>query len=226
MTTFLPDLLPVSSGVYAPQDDSLLLVDAIADSGAIAGRTVLDVCTGSGVVAIAAARLGAEQVGAVDVCRRAVRAARRNAAAAGVRVDVRRGDWITAMRRGRRDVVVVNPPYVPTPPAAEGNSVPNHVGPSLAWDAGPDGRQVLDPLCAAAADLLADGGDFFLVQSEFADPDASLRILGRSLRAEVVRKRVIPFGPVLRARAEWMERSGRLTPGRRDEEIVVIIARA
>ena len=94
MTTFLPNSVTVAPGVYAPQQDSLLLIEAMQSCADVAGRTVLDVCTGSGVVAIAAAQLGAAEVSAVDVCRRAVRCARANAKADGARVDVRRGTWV------------------------------------------------------------------------------------------------------------------------------------
>ncbi len=190
----------------------------------IAGRTVLDVCTGNGVVAIAAARLGAAQVSAVDVCRRAVRCARRNAKAVGVAVHVRHGTWVEAGRTGTYDVVVANPPYVPNEPRKDQLRLPDRIGPARAWDAGPQGRLVLDPLCAAAPGLIAPGGTLLLVQSEFADPDRSVQMLNRHMRAEVVMTRTIPFGPVLTARTEWLERAGLLRPGRREEELVVIRA--
>lgn len=201
-----------------------MLIDAMQSYGALGGRTVLDVCTGSGVVAIAAAHLGAEAVSAVDICPRAVRCARVNAEAAGVDVDVRRGNWFDARTRGPYDVVLSNPPYVPTSPVGQSDPPSADIGPAHAWDAGRDGRLVLDPLCSAAPDLVADGGTMLLVQSEFADPARSLRLLGRRMRAEVVMSRTIPFGPVLTGRARWMERAGILAPGRRLEEIVVIRA--
>ena len=47
-------------------------------------------------------------------------------------------------------------------------------GPSWAWNAGPDGRLVLDPLCESASKLLCDGGSLLLVQSAFAGVQQSL----------------------------------------------------
>jgi hypothetical protein len=44
------------------------------------------------------------------------------------------------------------------------------------------------------------------------------------LNAEVVAWQWIPFGPVLMSRAEWLEEIGRLDPGRREEELLVIMA--
>ena len=64
-----------------------------------------------------------------------------------------------------------------------------------------------------------------IVQSEFADAEQSLRRLrSGGLRAEVVMTQLIPFGPVLKARARWMESIGMLPVGRREEELVVIRA--
>jgi release factor glutamine methyltransferase len=110
-------------------------------------------------------------------------------------------------------------------PSTEGVQLPSHVGPAQACDAGCDGRLVLDPLCAAANDLLVDGGAMLLVQSEFAGPRQTLAMLADSgLKVEVIAQQWISFGPVLSSRAEWLEGMGRLRPGRREEELVVIRA--
>jgi release factor glutamine methyltransferase len=206
------------SGVYQPQEDSLLLIDALKRNLPVDGRTVLDLCTGSGVVAIAAAGLGAGSVTAWDVNPLAVDATRLNAAVAGVTVDVRLGCWSNA--HGRFDLVLANPPYVPV---GEGHSAVE--GPASAWDAGPDGRLVIDPLCAAAPRLLTDRGSLLFVQSELSGIEESLELLAASgLRASVVARQRIPFGPVLLSRAEWLERTGRSPVGCREENLVVIRA--
>ncbi len=83
----------------------------------------------------------------------------------------------------------------------------------------------LDPLCAAVPDLLSAGGTFLVVHSEFAVPRQTLAALASAgLDAEVVAYQWIPFGPVLNSRAGWLEDTGRLEPGRREEELVVIRA--
>lgn len=229
MTILYPDVrgsIDVAAGVYAPQQDSQLLIEAMTRSGIVTGRRVLDLCTGSGVVAVAAAQLGARNVIAFDVSPHAVECARINATEAGVRVDARVGTWTDALVAGPFDVVVSNPPYVPTSPDAHLEDIPAEVGPATAWNAGADGRLVLNPLCDSAPELLADNGTMLIVHSEFADTEQSLRRLrSRGLRAEVVLRQLIPFGPVMTARASWMESTGMLPVGRRQEEIVVIRAR-
>ncbi|MGV0816042.1 HemK2/MTQ2 family protein methyltransferase [Mycolicibacterium boenickei] len=213
-----------AEGVYRPQHDSWLLIDALQRSDAVAGRRVVDLCAGSGVVAIAAADLGASTVTALDISPRAVRCAKANALAAQVDVEARLGSWTQALEHGLFDVVVCNPPYVPVGPDTDAGSIPS-TGPMASWDGGPDGRLVLDPLCVSAASILADGGSLFLVQSEFADVEQSLRLLrDGGLDADICATQRIPFGPVLHSQAHWLRRTGRLTHDRSEEELVVIRA--
>lgn len=212
-------------GVYPPQHDSQLLIDMLEKTELAQGRRVLDLCTGSGVVAIAAADLGAADVTAFDICPHAVRCSRGNAVNAGVVIDVFEGSCSGALDYAPFDVIVSNPPYVPTPPAGDTKVIPITAGPAWAWDAGVDGRMVLDPLCESAASLLAAGGSMLLVQSTLAGVDESVNALrATGLEAEVIASQLVPFGPVLWARADWLEVTRRIRKGCRTEELVVIRA--
>jgi release factor glutamine methyltransferase len=223
--TDVRDPILAAEGVYAPQEDSHLLIDVMEATGLARGRRVADLCTGSGVVAIGAAEQGAAAVTALDICARAVRCTRANVAAAAVDIDVHLGSWARAVEFGPFDLITCNPPYVPHDPSAEFEPLPPYVGPPRAWDAGQDGRLVLDPLCAAVPSLLADGGTLLLVQSEFAGPRLTLAALASAgLDADIVARQWIPFGPVLTSRARWLEETGQLEPGRREEELLVIRA--
>lgn len=213
----------VADGVYVPREDSQLLVDVMDKSALALGARVADLCTGSGVLAVNAAAQGASSVSAFDICPKAVRCARTNAQMHGVDIDVHLGSWARAAEFGPYDLIVCNPPYVPHDP--DGAPLPSELGPARAWDAGSDGRLVLDPLCEAAPGLLADGGSLLLVQSEFADPRQTLAALSAAgLDADIVAWEWIPFGPVLQSRAHWLEDRGLLEPGRREEELLVIRA--
>lgn len=228
MTITYPDPLEIvvtGPGVYAPQHDSRLLIRALQKTNLAPGRHVLDLCTGSGVVAVAAAQLGASSVTAFDICPRAVQCSRANAESAKVQVNAQIGSLTDALAWGPFDLVVCNPPYVPTGPATDSGMIPVEAGPARAWSAGGDGRLVLDPLCAAAPDLLTDGGTMLIVQSEFSDVEQSLvELRARGLDAEILLWQWVPFGPVLTARAQWLESIGWLEEGRREEELVVIRA--
>ena len=219
------DTAVVPSDVYVPREDSQFLIDIMEKTGLARGSRVADLCTGTGMVAIAACEQGASQVTAFDICPRAVHCARTDSAAAGVDVSVHLGSWARAVEFGPYDLVVCNPPYVPHDPSVDAAQVPPYIGPARAWDAGNDGRLALDPLCATAPQLLAGGGTLLVVQSEFAGPRETLAALASAgLDAEVVAYQWIPFGPVLTSRAEWLEETGRLEPGRREEELLVIRA--
>ncbi|WP_371622087.1 class I SAM-dependent methyltransferase [Streptomyces sp. NBC_01116] len=207
-------------GVYRPQTDTLLLALAMRHEGIGPGTDLLDLCTGSGALALHAARLGA-RVTAVDISRRAVASARLNTAFARLPVTVRRGDLLGALPGRTFDAVVSNPPYVPAP----GLSVPWH-GAGRSWDAGPEGRVVLDRICDDAFAVLRPGGLLLLVQSALSRPEETVgRLSAAGLDVSVTDRVTIPFGPVTRGRAAWLRARG-LLPDRLDrEELVVIRAR-
>ncbi|SDD10200.1 HemK2/MTQ2 family protein methyltransferase [Actinokineospora iranica] len=213
-------LLLRAPGVYRPQGDTHLLRTAFATAGIPRGGTVLDIGTGTGAMAITAARAGARHVTAVDVSHRAVWTARANALLHRLPIRVEHGDALDTVAGKSFDVVLSNPPYVPcaspTPPAS---------GPARAWDAGRDGRAFLDRLCARAPDLLNPGGVMLIVHSTLCDVDKTVRVLrGGGLKAAVVARADEPFGPVMNGRIDLLEREGLIAPGQRHEELVVVRA--
>jgi len=204
-------------GVYAAQGDTFLLVSALRREGLAPGSRVLDVGTGSGALAVAAAQLGAE-VTAVDVSRRALGSAWANAALRGKRIGVRAGDLLEPVRGRRFDLVVANPPYVPSP-----RESPPRRGIARAWDAGPAGRALLDRLCRGVPGVLGPEGVVLIVHSSLCGVEATCSTLERAgLRTQVVSRARQPFGPVMRARARWFEGRGLIGPGQREEELVVV----
>ncbi|OWA05654.1 methyltransferase [Streptomyces sp. CS227] len=215
-----PSISPVlaPAGVYAPQHDTALLTRAVTAEQPGPGTEVLDLGTGTGAVALHAARTGAH-VTAVDISWTAVLTARLNAARAGCRMRVHRGD-LTAPVTGRTfDLVVSNPPYVPAP-----EETPPASGPARAWDAGPDGRALLDRICADAPAALRPGGTLLLVHSALCGTEATLRRLAAAgMRAEVSDRVRIPYGPVLTGRREWLVARG-LADGSPWEELVIVRA--
>jgi release factor glutamine methyltransferase len=159
----------VGPGVLVPRPETELLVDAVlpAVDAAIAARgeaLVADVCTGSGCVALAiATERPASRVWATDVSAPAVTTARRNAdkIGTGERLTVVECDLLGGLPRelaGRLDVVVSNPPYVPSADLATLPSEVAQFEPALALDGGPDGLDVFRRLAEQASQWLAPGG--------------------------------------------------------------------
>jgi release factor glutamine methyltransferase len=207
-------------GVFRPISDSWLLADCLR--GELSpGAHVADVCTGSGLLAVTAALHGAGAVAATDRSRRAVLNARVNARLNGVAVHAVRGDLLEPLDGRRFDLIVSNPPYVP----ADTDALPSG-GPARAWDAGRNGRAVIDRLCDEAPGRLRPGGALLLVHSSVCGERNTIERLARhGLEADVLVRRRGPLGPLLAARAQALEDRGLLARGEREEEIVVIRAR-
>ena len=212
-------MVPVP-GVFTPISDSRLLADCVREE-LRPGAAVADLCTGSGYVAITAALHGAAYVAAVDVSRRAVAAARVNSILNGARIRAVRGDLVEALPDREFDLIASNPPYVP----AAADELPLR-GPQRAWDAGRDGRAVIDRVCTEAGLRLRAGGSLLIVHSSVCGTAASLSALeSAGLEAEVVARRRGPLGPLLTERRHMLERDGMLEPGQREEELVVLRGR-
>ncbi|HLM26130.1 MAG TPA: HemK2/MTQ2 family protein methyltransferase [Thermoleophilaceae bacterium] len=203
-------------GVFRPRSDSWMLADAAREQ-LRPGASVLDLCTGSGAVAVAAALAGAERVTAVDLSRRAVATARVNAFLNGTGLRAVRGSLFEPLGDERFDLIVSNPPYVP----AEDAGPPR--GQARAWDAGHDGRELLDPLLARAPAHLSPGGALLVVHSSITGEQITLDAMrAGGLEPAVVRRERSPLGPLHGSRAELLERRGLLEPGQREEEVMVI----
>ena len=131
----------------------------IDDTGAV--ENVLELCTGSGCLAILAARTFPNaEIDAVDISKDALAVAARNVAEHGLqdRITLHRSDLYAAVADKRYDLIIANPPYVD----AEGMaSLPREcrAEPKIAFDGGADGldvvRRILDQ---ASRHLTADGG--------------------------------------------------------------------
>jgi release factor glutamine methyltransferase len=163
----------VSRDTLIPKVDTELFADIVFDELARRplppGPHVLELCTGSGCLAISLAkRLPGARVVATDISPEALAVARRNVTyhRVGDRVALGQGDlWEPVARLAVGspfDLIVSNPPYIPTQSiAGMGCHVAAHE-PHLALDGGADGldphRRILD----AAADYLAPGRRVFL----------------------------------------------------------------
>lgn len=208
-------------GVFKPISDSRFLADVLREQTLPPRASVLDLCTGSGILAVTAAMRGAREVHAVDVSRRAVMTVRMNARLNGVKVCAHRGDLFDAVSGHKFDAIVSNPPYVP----AETDELPTK-GVARAWDAGRDGRLVLDRIIAEAPDHLRPGGFILLTHSSILGTEQTLADLAEAgLSAEVIARRRGPLGPLMSARVQQLESEGLLSPGQRHEDVVIVRGR-
>jgi release factor glutamine methyltransferase len=175
----------VSPAVLIPREDTGVLVEqALRRVRAMppgCPPRIVDMGTGSGIVAIVLARLCAEaSVTAVDVSRAALDVARANAARHGASVRFVEGDWYASLAGERFDLIVSNPPYVVAGDAhLAQNGLPFE--PQLALTdgvAGGDGLACIRALIEGAPQHLAPGG-WMLIEHGY-DQAVQVRALMRA----------------------------------------------
>lgn len=208
-------------GVWRPHSDARMLAQLVAERQLSGGADVLDLFTGSGVLALAAATGGARRVTAVDVSRRALLSVRLNARRNRVQVRTLRGDLFSPVAGETFDLILANPPYFPG-----ADTLPTR-GVARAWEGGRDGRALVDRLCADGPRHLRPGGRLLVVHNTLIGECRTCAALEEGgLRAEVLLRHRGPLGPVGRVAVARLRKRGLADTydGEDDEEIVVISA--
>ncbi|WP_396031148.1 peptide chain release factor N(5)-glutamine methyltransferase [Cellulomonas fimi] len=176
--------LAVGPGVFVPRPETEQVAEVAVAAAREAVRLrgealVVDLCTGSGAIALAVAHeVPGAVVHAVELDADAHAWAARNVAAlagtvAGAAV-LHRGDARTALREldGTVDVVVSNPPYVPPGAVPVDPEVAEHDPAVALYGLGADGLEVPRGIVAAAARLLRPGGLLVMEHAEVQDEAA------------------------------------------------------
>lgn len=152
----------VDKRVLVPRPDTETLVDAALSRSAHVSMSMrqLDLCTGSGCVAIAMARQRpTASVYASDVSTDALAVARENALRLGAyNVAFVHSDLFAAFTGKRFDVVTANPPYIPTADLATLMPDVRDHEPALALDGGADGLDLVRRIAAGAPAVLEPEG--------------------------------------------------------------------
>jgi release factor glutamine methyltransferase len=194
----------VTRDVLIPRPETELIVEEalVAFGGGAPPAAVIDVCTGSGCLAVSLAReFGGADVIATDISPAALEVARRNAQRHGVAARIRfhQADLLDAVTI-RADLIVANPPYVAQRDAAQlAPEIRDHE-PHVALFAGADGLDVYRRLLPAGRERLTHGGRLVLeIGHGQADAIVDLAEAAR-LRLEHTRQdlqgitRVVVFG--------------------------------
>jgi release factor glutamine methyltransferase len=172
--------LAVGPGVFVPRPETEQVAEhAVVEAAAVlrgtGGVLVVDLCTGSGAIAVAVAvEVPGAVVYAVELDASAHAWAARNVDALAPGVRLHRGDARTALRDldGTVDVVVSNPPYVPPGAVPVDPEVARHDPAVALYGLGPDGLEVPRGVARAAARLLRPGGLLVMEHAEVQDEAA------------------------------------------------------
>ena len=172
------DLLP---DVYNPSDDSYLILETIEVNS---GERFLDMGCGSGLIAVHAAKAGADVV-AADINPHAVDCTRRNAHKNGVRLEVVQSNLFEQLH-GSFDVIAFNPPYL----ALEEKST-SWIEKS--WSGGEDGADVAGPFLEQAHRYLAPNGRIYMILSSLGGLRTLLRTAKKHYRSELIEEKHMFF---------------------------------
>jgi release factor glutamine methyltransferase len=152
----------VDDGVYEPADDTFMLCDNLSITP---NETLLEIGTGCGLVAIVAAKAGA-QVIATDQSEAAVQNAKKNVTLHKCTnlIEIRHGNLFDPIRPEEKfSLLVFNPPYLP------GTKEDLVFDP--AWSGGNKGYEVTEKFLKHCMQFLQAKGRLLLVQSSLSDPE-------------------------------------------------------
>jgi release factor glutamine methyltransferase len=173
-------MVAVGPGVFIPRPETESLLEWALVQPLPAQPVIVDLCTGSGALAVALAhdRPGARII-AVDDSVDALAYARRNSAATAIQLveaDVT-APGLLSEHDGNVDLIVANPPYIPVGAHLE-PEVAQH-DPEHALFGGPDGMQVIGPIVDLAARLLRPGASIG-VEHDDTTADATTALFDRA----------------------------------------------
>ncbi|KAF0709968.1 Aste57867_5688 [Aphanomyces stellatus] len=193
----VPQTQDVLGDVYEPAEDTYLFLDALQDEKdfltALHPHVVLELGPGSGVVGVfTASQLVSSGIDdavlfAVDINAEATACTKQTALLNGVsRIEILRMDLFTQMRLDHQvDVLLFNPPYVPTPSEEVGST-----GIEAAWAGGLHGREVIDRVLPLVDAILSPTGVFYMVIVAENRPKDIARIMeANGFRMETIRAR-------------------------------------
>lgn len=168
------------------------------------GEKALDLGTGCGFFAIVLSE-NFEKVYAVDVTNDAIKCTNNNSKLNAVdsKIQSVRGNLFEPVKGMKFDLIVSNPPQMPTPPSNERD---NWIG--YMDNSGVDGRNVIDEIIENASNFLTPHGKLLIVHLDVADIEKTVSRLQKSLRTNIFLERRIPVGRLAFERKYHIKRLG------------------
>jgi len=160
-TEFYGIKISLNENVLIPRPETEELVET-AISSIKDNNKVLDLCTGSGAIAIAIAKNTKAEVKATDISKGAIDLAMSNSSLNMAKVDFAQGDMWDAVKDNKFDVIVSNPPYIPTNDIAKLDKNVKDFEPMLALDGDADGLKFYRIIHKELDSHLEDGGTLFM----------------------------------------------------------------
>lgn len=167
----------VNENVLIPRLDTEILVEKILEYEE-PGQRVMDMCTGSGCIAITLQKLGGFQVMAVDISEEALTLARKNAQRNQAQVTFFQSNMFEQLSNTSKvDVIVSNPPYIESKVVDELDDEVKKYEPRLALDGMEDGLHFYRILAREGKRFLNEGGRLY-VEIGFDQAEAVKELFG------------------------------------------------
>ena len=160
-TDFFGYKIAVDERVLIPRLETELLVEN-ALNFIDKNKTVLDLCTGSGAIAVAVNKKSGARVVASDISEEAVTLAKENAISNGAEVEFVTGDLFDGLEGRRFDVIISNPPYVKSADISGLQREVKDYEPLIALNGGEDGLVFYRKISGRVKDFLNENGILFL----------------------------------------------------------------
>ncbi|XRP96364.1 HemK2/MTQ2 family protein methyltransferase [Methanocaldococcus sp. 16A] len=171
--------------VYEPAEDSILLLRNLVD---VKNKEVLEIGVGTGLISIACAKKGAKKVVGVDINPYAVKLAKENAKLNNVDIICLESDLFENVT-GKFDVILFNPPYLPTSDEDKIDSYLNY-----AFDGGKNGREILDRFIDNLPNYLKKGGVVQILQSSLTGEKETInKLKSLGFKVDKVASLKVPF---------------------------------
>ncbi len=184
-TDFYGFTIKVDERVLIPRPETELLVEN-ALNHINESKKVLDLCTGSGAIAIAVQKKSGAQVTATDISEDALTLARENATLNQAEIEFVQSDMF-AMLDGRKfDVIISNPPYIKSSDILTLQKEVKDFEPVLALDGGADGLECYKVIAENVKKYLNDDG-VLLLEIGFDQADDVLNLIDGAKQKEVIK---------------------------------------
>ena len=163
----------INKKVLSPRMETEILVEEVLKKiKEIKAENVLDLCTGSGAIAISIAKNSNCNVFASDISKQALSVAENNAKKNEVRVEFSQSDLFKALKKNRKyDIIVSNPPYIKSQDIEKLDIEVKDYDPKLALDGGEDGLDFYRTIIFESVEKLNNNGYLFfeLGENQFED---------------------------------------------------------
>lgn len=162
-TEFYGLTFDVNKKVLTPRMETEILVEQVLKAEKnFKNPTILDLGTGSGAIAVSIAKNCEATITAIDVSKMALATAEANAKKNDVKIEFLHSNLFDGLKRKRKfDIIVSNPPYIPTKEIEKLDKNVRKCDPVLALDGGEDGLDFYREIISKAPDRLNNGGLLF-----------------------------------------------------------------